>query len=199
MRCVNCGSFLDSDSRFCKNCGTALRDPEETRIARPATPAVPQRFDEAEDIENVVFTVRPTMLFVKIGYVAAIIGAVLLTILLQFIPLMRDIPWYITIPVALALLLIPAYYHLKRNMLRYTLTDSKIEIDYGLIARTTRNVPLSKIQDVTVSASIPQRILGFGDVVIDNASELGGSTILHNINNPRHYADLLLRELRRWH
>ncbi|HEX3231779.1 MAG TPA: PH domain-containing protein, partial [Pyrinomonadaceae bacterium] len=110
-----------------------------------------------------------------------------------------DIPWYISLPLALSLLLIPAYYHLKRNMVRYTLTESKIEIDYGLIARTTRNIPLSKIQDVTVSASILQRVLGFGDVVVDNASEIGGSTILHNINNPRHYADLILRQLRRWH
>jgi len=83
-------------------------------------------------------------------------------------------------------------------MLRYTLTDSKIEIDYGLIARTTRNIPLSKIQDVTVSATIIQRLLGFGNVVIDNASEVGGTTVLRNINSPRHYADLLLRELRRW-
>ena len=73
------------------------------------------------------------------------------------------------------------------------------QIDYGLIARTTRNIPLAKIQDVTVSASIPQRILGFGNVVVDNASEVGGTTVLHNINDPRHYADLLLRELRHWH
>ena len=57
-------------------------------------------------------------------------------------------------------------------MVRYTLTDSKVEIDTGLIARTTRNIPLTKIQDVTVSASIPQRLLGFGDLLIDNASEL---------------------------
>lgn len=198
MRCANCGSFLDSDSRFCKSCGTAVRDPEETRIVRTAAPVAPQRYAEDDDIENVVFTVRPTLLFVKIGYVAAIVGAIVLTILLAMISFI-DIPIYLSLPIALALLLIPAYYHIKRNMLRYTLTDSKIEIDYGLIARTTRNVPLSKIQDVTVSASIPQRILGFGDVVIDNASEFGGSTILKNINNPRHYADLLLRELRRWH
>ena len=197
MRCVNCGSFLDSDSRFCKGCGTAVRDPEETRIVRTAA-ASPARYGEDDDVENVIFAVRPTLLFVKIGYVAAIIGAVLLTILLAMISFI-DIPIYISLPIALALLLIPAYYHIRRNMLRYTLTDSKIEIDYGLIARTTRNVPLSKIQDVTVSASILQRILGFGDVVIDNASELGGSTVMHNINNPRHYADLLLRELRRWH
>lgn len=197
MRCVNCGSFLDGDSRFCKNCGTPVRDSEETRIAR-APAAAPARYAEDADVENLIFTVRPTLLFVKIGYVAAIVGAVLLTILLAMISFV-DIPWYLSLPIALGLLLIPAYYHIKRNMIRYTVTDSKIEIDYGLIARTTRNVPLSKIQDVTVSASIPQRILGFGDVVIDNASEIGGSTVLHNINNPRHYADLLLRELRRWH
>lgn len=197
MRCVNCGSFLDSDSRFCKNCGTPSRDQEETRIAR-APGSVPARHDDDDDIESVIFTVRPTLLFVKIGYAAAIVGAIVLTVLLAMISFV-EIPWYFSLPVALGLLLIPAYYHLKRNMIRYTLTDSKIEIDYGLIARTTRNIPLAKIQDVTVSASIPQRILGFGDVVIDNASEIGGSTFLHNINNPRHYADLLLRELRRWH
>ena len=129
--------------------------------------------------------------------VVAVVGAIILTILFAMIPHI-EIPWYFSLPVALGLLLIPAYYHLKRNMIRYTVTDSKIEIDYGLIARTTRNIPLSKIQDVTVSASIFQRILGFGDVVIDNASEVGGTTILHNINNPRQHADLLLRELRRW-
>jgi len=128
----------------------------------------------------------------------AVIGAILLTIGLNMVKIV-EIPWYVWLPLALALLLIPAYYHFKRNMVRYTLTDSKIEIDYGLIARTTRNIPLSKIQDVTVSASILQRVLGFGDVVVDNASEIGGSTILHNINNPRHYADLILRQLRRWH
>ena len=32
-------------------------------------------------------------------------------------------------PSRCALLLIPAFYHIKRNTIRYTLTDSKIEID----------------------------------------------------------------------
>lgn len=150
-----------------------------------------------EDAESVIFTVRPTLLFIKVGYVAAIVLAIIVTILLAMIKVI-EIPWYVSLPIAMGLLLIPAYYHLKRNMIRYTVTNSKIEIDYGLIARTTRNIPLSKIQDVTVSASISQRILGFGDIVVDNASEIGGTTTLHNINNPRYYADLLLRRLPRW-
>jgi uncharacterized membrane protein YdbT with pleckstrin-like domain len=103
----------------------------------------------------------------------------------------------IAVPVALPLLLIPAFYHLRRNMVRYTLTDSKIEIDQGLIARTTRNIPLRTIQDVTVSATISQRMLGYGNLIIDNASEQGGNVVLRNISDPRHHADLLLRELRR--
>src|SRR6059058_2140468 len=197
MRCATCGAVLNPNSRFCDQCGASATDVEETRIARPQQQAAPARYDEDDDIEQVVFTVRPTMLFIKIGYVTAVIGSVLLIVLLNMIKFI-DIPLFISVPVALALLLIPAYYHLKRNMVRYTLTESRIEIDYGLIARTTRNIPLSKVQDVTVSASIPQRILGFGDVVVDNASEIGGSTALHNINSPRHHADLILRQLRQW-
>jgi membrane protein YdbS with pleckstrin-like domain len=197
MRCINCGSTLNPNSRFCDQCGAAAHDAEETRIARPQS-AVPVRHDDHDDAEAVIFHVRPTMLFIKIGYAAAIAGAILLTVLLAMVSFV-EIPWYYSLPVALGLLLVPAYYHLKRNMIRYTLTDSKIETDYGLIARTTRNIPLAKIQDVTVSASILQRILGFGDVVVDNASEVGGTTILHNINNPRQYADLILREMRDRH
>ncbi|MGI8735149.1 MAG: PH domain-containing protein [Pyrinomonadaceae bacterium] len=150
---------------------------------------------DPDELERTIFTVRPTLIFVKLGYLLAVIGGIALVFLLALIP----VPAYISIALALLLLLIPAYFHLRRNMIRYTLTDAKIEIDTGLISRTTRNIPLSKIQDVTVSASIPQRILGFGDLIVDNASEMGGTTVLHNINKPRHYADLLLRELRRWH
>ena len=196
MRCPECGAQLDPNSRFCNHCGASIRDPEETRIARQSS-STPAHYGD-DDVESVIFSARPTMLFIKVGYGVAVLGAILITILLAMVRFI-DIPWFISLPVALSLLLIPAYYHLKRNMVRYTLTDSKIEIDYGLIARTTRNILLTKIQDVTVSASISQRILGFGNIVIDNASEIGGKTVLHNINNPRHYADLILRQLRQWH
>jgi len=196
MHCTNCGAYIPPGVRFCAGCGSPATDPEVTQLARVQS-AVPEQAGEDDELEHVIFTTRPTLIFVKLGYAAAVIGAILVTVLLAMIPGI-EVPWYVSLPLALSLLLVPAYYHLKRNMLRYTLTDSKIEIDYGLIARTTRNIPLSKIQDVTVSATIIQRLLGFGNVVIDNASEVGGTTVLRNINSPRHYADLLLRELRRW-
>ena len=194
MHCSNCGSYVAPSVRFCSNCGSPAIDPEATRIARTQAGTISPR-ESFDDLEHTVFTVRPTLLFVKLGYLVAAVGAVALIVLLAMI----SVPAYISVPAALALLLIPAFYHLKRNMVRYRVTDSKMEIDTGLIGRTTRNIPLSKIQDVTVSAGIAQRIMGYGDIIVDNASELEGTTIMHNINNPRHYADLLLRELRRWH
>jgi uncharacterized membrane protein YdbT with pleckstrin-like domain len=99
--------------------------------------------------------------------------------------------------IGLALLLIPAFYHIRQRLVRYTLTPSMIEIDRGVIARTTQNVPLRRIQDVTVSASVVQRMLGFGDVIVDNASEDGGKVVLKNIDAPREFADELLKQLRR--
>lgn len=197
MHCSNCGSYIAPGVRFCSGCGSPADDPEATRIVRAqrGIPVPLEDDDHDDDLEQIIFTVRPTLIFIKLGYALAVVGAIALVFLLALIP----VSWYISLLLGLSLLVIPAYYHIKRNLVRYTLTDSKIEIDTGLIARTTRNIPLAKIQDVTVSASIPQRLLGFGDLLIDNASELGGTTVLHNISKPRHYADLLLRELRRRH
>jgi uncharacterized membrane protein YdbT with pleckstrin-like domain len=193
MTCNGCGGYVAPGVRFCSNCGAPTSDPESTKLARMQSSSLERGYET--DLEHVVFTVRPTMIFIKAGYVLAVLSGILLVFLLASI----GVPAYISVALALALLLIPAWYHVKRNMIRYTVTDSKLEIDTGLIARTTRNIPLSKVQDVTVSASIPQRLMGFGDIIVDNASEVGGTIVMHNISTPRHYADLLLRELRRWH
>ena len=193
MTCSSCGAYVTPSVRFCSNCGAAVNDPEATRIARLQSRALD--YNGSNDLEQTVFTVRPTMIFVKAGYAFAVLAGVALVFFLAWL----GVPAWISILLALAILLVPAYYHIRRNMIKYTVTDSKLQIDTGLIARTTKNIPLSKVQDVTVSASIPQRLMGFGDIIIDNASELGGSIVMHNISSPRHYADLLLRELRRWH
>jgi membrane protein YdbS with pleckstrin-like domain len=210
MHCTNCGTYIAPGARFCAGCGAPAVDPETTRYAGaqppplPYTPPVqaaaplayaPLRQERPSDAERQIFKTRPTLFFIKIGYGLAALGAIILIILLAYY---ISAPWWIALPIALAVLLIPAFYHLKRNMIQYTLTNHKLEIDEGFIARTTRNFPLRNIQDVTVSATIMQRLLGYGNVIIDNASDIGGETVLRNIHNPRQYADLLLRELRRF-
>ena len=189
MFCTKCGAKNSDEAIYCQKCGTALEAEEETRIARK-----PGDEPGGEDEERKVFSISPTLMFVKLGYALAAIGALLLVAL--FATLLPTISIWVVIPVALALFLIPAFYHFKQKMVRYTLTDSKVEIDEGFIFQNSRNVPLRSIQDVSVSSTIMQRMLGFGNLVIDNASEDGGKIILKNINTPKKYADLLLKQMR---
>src|SRR5437868_1884215 len=123
MFCTKCGAKNSDEAIYCQKCGTALEAEEETRIARK--PFEESGGGEAE--ERKVFTISPTLMFVKGGYVLAAIGALLLVGILA----MFSVSFWIALPFALALFLIPAYYHLRQKMVRYTLTDSKIEIDEG--------------------------------------------------------------------
>lgn len=188
MFCTKCGAKNSDEAVYCQKCGTMLEAEEETRIARRAV----EEDNEAESDERTVFSISPTLKFVKIGYVLAAIGVLLFVALLA----MFDVRFWISLLVALPLFLIPAYFHLRQKMVRYTLTDSKIEIDEGFIFQNSRNIPLRSIQDVSVASTITQRMLGFGNLVIDNASEDGGKIVLKNINTPKKYCDILLRQMR---
>jgi membrane protein YdbS with pleckstrin-like domain len=210
MYCTKCGADNSETATYCRKCGVLLEQAEEeTRVASRVTPSpayVPPTSDadrvrarvggdaDTDANEAEIFSISPTLMFVKAGYVLAAIGALLLVAATSAFTQVSTV-WAVVI--GLLLFLIPAYYHVRQKLISYKLTESKIEIDTGFISRTTRNIPIRRIQDVTVSSTVLQRLLGFGNVVIDNASEEGGKIVLQNINTPGHYADVLLRQIRR--
>jgi len=189
MFCTKCGAKNSLEAVYCQKCGRLLEDEEETQLAARAVKKEPRDEDEKQ-----IFMIRPTLVIVKIGYALAAFGGLLLVALLSVFVQFVNVG--IAVLLGLSMLLIPAYFHFKKKLVRYTLTDSKIEVDEGLISRTTRNIPLRTIQDVTVSATVSQRLLGFGDLVIENAGEKNSEVTLKNINSPKKYADILLRQMK---
>ena len=187
MYCKKCGNLNDDDAVYCKKCGTLLEHEDETRVVRRDVKNIPVVSDSAS------LRVNPTLKFIKLGYGLAALGAIVLVALLALTP----VPLWISVIIGLMVFLIPAYYHLQQRLISYSLTDQCIEVDSGLVSKTTRNIPLTRIQDVTVSSGVLQRLLNFGDIVIDNASEDGGKLIIKNIDSPREYADKLLSHMRR--
>lgn len=193
MFCIKCGAQNSDEAVYCLKCGTLLEAEEETRIVKKNV----EETEPIEDDERKIFSISPTLMFVKIGYGLAVLGAFLLVALFVVIDsYIGTNSFWISILLGLSLLLIPAFYHLKKKSVCYTLTDSKIEIDEGFVFQNSRNIPLRSIQDVSVSSTITQRMLGFGNLVIDNASEDGGKIVLKNINTPKKYADILLKQMR---
>lgn len=195
MFCIHCGEDNLETAKFCRKCGESFEE-VETRVApRRDEMSDALRMREAEP-EQRIFTISPTLMFVKLGYVATAIAALFVVATASAFA-WAIVPIWLAVGLGLLLFLIPAYYHLRQKMVQYTLTETKLEIDEGFISRTTRSVPLRRIQDVTVSASVFQRLLGFGNLTIDNASDDGGKIVLANINDPKGHADALLRQMRR--
>jgi uncharacterized membrane protein YdbT with pleckstrin-like domain len=191
MFCIKCGRENSDDAVFCQKCGQPFQVEEETRVAtRSGVDTVRSDSDATR-----IFSVTPTLKFVYVGYALAILGAFMLVGIVSIF-LSTTVSVAASVILGMALLLIPLFFHLRKKLVRYTLTDTTIEIDRGLISRTTQNIPLRRIQDVTVSASMMQRLLGFGDVIIDNASEDGGKVVLDDIDSPKKYAELMLRQMR---
>ncbi len=193
MFCIKCGVDNLDKAKFCRDCGEAFEQEEETQVASRR-----QDLEPADDppAEKEIFSISPTLLFVKIGYAFAAVGALLLVALTSMF-LWASVSIGLSIIVGLLLFLVPAWYHFRQKMISYRLTESKLEIDEGFISRKTRSIPLRRIQDVTVSASMTQRMLGFGNLTIDNASDDAEKIVLANINDPRQHADALLRQMRR--
>jgi len=214
--CNQCGQTQPAGSKFCNRCGApisaAAYSPEpDPRSAidvqsRPRGIPIPignQRLSPMPDDdvdEHEMFTIRPTMVFVWAGYITAalvvIAVAALMGILKHNVPSLPDwLAFAVTAAVALVALAFPIYKHIQRRREVYTLTNHKLEMRYGILRITVRNIPLGKVQDVTVTASLMQRLMKLGNIEIDSAA-VAGKIYLKEINHPQKYANIILAEMR---
>src|SRR5262249_39578897 len=212
MYCNNCGHALPDGSKFCNYCGAAMsgqpgppiqgaqdrfdRGRQYAPGVRPGYSDTLAQYPDAAD-EKVIFTLRPTLIFVAIWYMAAalvvVATAAIMGALHQYISTQAAV--IVIFAVAALAFSIPIYKHILRRREVYTLTNHKLEMRYGLISKIVRNIPLRNIQDVTVTATVAQRLLRLGKIVIDSASE-SGKIMLHDVHHPEKYADMILGVLR---
>jgi uncharacterized membrane protein YdbT with pleckstrin-like domain len=184
MFCNSCGKELSTESKFCNGCGAEQKSLPTAPTAQP---------DLSASSEKVIFQIRPSFYSVGVSYTGAALAALILTGLIGWLGFTLLIALFF----AFVAFIYPAMKHIERNRIVYTLTPNKIEIDSGLISKTVRNIPLRNAQDVTVSATIFERMLGVGDVIIDSAAEAGKIT-MRQIPDPRKHADLILQQLQHW-
>ncbi|HXD80093.1 MAG TPA: PH domain-containing protein [Candidatus Acidoferrum sp.] len=70
----------------------------------------------------------------------------------------------------------------------YTLTDQRIKIETGVLARQEKVIPIDRVQDCTTRMSVLGRMLGYGRVEID-AAGAQGAEILNHLPNPGTFRD----------
>lgn len=82
----------------------------------------------------------------------------------------------------------------------YVLTDERIVVRRGLVARNGTEIPLENITNVLFSQRVIERLLGYGDVTIESAGSQGQSR-LTDIPDPEAFQSEVYRarELRSLH
>jgi len=134
--------------------------------------------------------IRPSMKQVKAGYflvVLVIVAAVVVHV--EYLMPQGQVAW---LPgVAVLLLILPIRRHIRRQSMKITITGDKLRYEAGLLSKTTRNIQLSKVQDVRVDQSFGQRILGVGDISIETSGESSRLEV-DNIDRPQTVADEII-------
>ncbi len=127
---------------------------------------------------------------VKAGYflvVLVIVAAVVVHV--EYLMPQGQVAW---LPgVAVLLLILPIRRHIRRQSMKVTITGDKLRYEAGLLSKTTRNIQLSKVQDVRVDQSFGQRILGVGDISIETSGESSRLEV-DNIDRPQTVADEII-------
>jgi uncharacterized membrane protein YdbT with pleckstrin-like domain len=55
----------------------------------------------------------------------------------------------------------------------FVLTDRRVVVRTGILSRTGRDIPLTRVNDVTFSHNLIERMLGCGTLVVESAGERG--------------------------
>ncbi|MDO5825257.1 MAG: PH domain-containing protein, partial [Methanosphaera sp.] len=76
----------------------------------------------------------------------------------------------------------------------YTLTDKRIIIKRGLFNKEKISMPYIKVQDIDVSQSVLERMMGAGDIVIYGGHD-NVETILDEVPNPREVEEIILNQV----
>ena len=73
---------------------------------------------------------------------------------------------------------------------QFVLTNERLILRKGVIARSGVEIPLEVINDVIFSQTVFERVLGFGDLIIESAGEMGQSRF-SNIPRPDEFQAVL--------
>jgi uncharacterized membrane protein YdbT with pleckstrin-like domain len=177
MFCYRCGNEVRANGHYCELCGAAMHDsPPEL---------------EEED-EKVVFRVQPVLATVTVSYTIATLLSLATAVIVGHF----SAPFWVVLAAAAIFFVTPVIRHLQRSQVSYTLTHSRIEVESGLWSKKTRNIPLRNVQDVTAQASLAERLVGIGEVVIDSATD-AARIRMTNVRDPRKYSSLILYQMHR--
>ncbi|SRR5712691_714449 len=151
--------------------------------------------------ENLVLKAHPHWIVIVKSLVVPVVLVVVVAILdltylnANYVPHLRTVLSLAAIAIA-GLWLIVVW--VRWQATAYTLTDQRINIETGVFSRSSKTIPIDRVQDCTTKQTLFGRMLGYGRVEVD-AAGAQGAEVLDHLPNPGAFRDqvFMLSERRR--
>jgi uncharacterized membrane protein YdbT with pleckstrin-like domain len=127
---------------------------------------------ETEQNEQVIYEGRPSWRSILGFYIVGLV-VVAIAVVAAFFAAGTGVAVIAGVVVFVLLL---AVGWLKRISTRYAITDRRLRIQRGIVARNVEEARLERVQNVSVNQSILQRILQVGTIDFDTASNRADDT-----------------------
>ncbi|MDQ3756585.1 MAG: PH domain-containing protein [Actinomycetota bacterium] len=144
--------------------------------------------------EDVVLDLRPHWwVFVKPG--AFLVAAVVLLFVVAA-NIDHDVPTYIALAVVVLAVVWVVVAYLRWATTNFVVTTDRIVFRAGVLAKTGREIPLERLNDIAVTQSLFERLIGAGDLLIESGGERGQSHFT-DVRSPFVVQNIIYRELER--
>jgi uncharacterized membrane protein YdbT with pleckstrin-like domain len=145
--------------------------------------------------EDIVLDLHPHWWFLVGPIVATIAASSVVVLLVRSDVENAVLEWVVFALVVLALLWLFVRY-LKWRTTNFVLTTDRLIHRAGVLAKQGREIPLERINDLTVNQSLFERIIRAGDVLIESGGERGQS-LLSDLPNPFAVQNAIYTEIER--
>ena len=141
--------------------------------------------------ENLVLKAHPHWIVIVKSLVVPVVLLIVVAILdltylnANYVPHLRTVLSLAAIGIA-GLWLIVVW--IRWQATSYTLTDQRINIETGVFSRSSKTIPIDRIQDCTTKQTLFGRMLGYGRVEVD-AAGAQGAEVLDHLPNPGAFRD----------
>src|SRR5690349_10708750 len=163
----------------------------------PLTPDAERPHKPADDSEEVYYEGSPK-LRAEIGKLLGfwVIGVVLIALPFIIRSLHGEwLPWFINaalIVIGLILLIIPS---LRVRMIRYRISNYRIDFERGLLSRNIDTLELWHVEDISFHQSLLDRILNVGNIIVMSHDDTNPKLVLQGLPNPRPLFDSLKQRI----
>jgi membrane protein YdbS with pleckstrin-like domain len=85
---------------------------------------------------------------------------------------------------------------IETHAIRWVLTTERLQVLRGILGRSTEEVELTRVRDVSYDQGLAQRALGIGTITVVGTDASAPTVVLHDVDEPEAVKEMIRQAVR---